>query len=125
MSDVSNVIDGYVAIWNETDPARRRAINARTWSSDASYLDPMLAGDRPDGIDAMIAAVHQQLPGHQLRLAGPVDAHHDRVRFAWEIVGPDDAPVFAGVDFGTLASDGRLRAITGFLDRVPEQYLKR
>ncbi len=29
-------------------------------------------------------------------------------------------PVFAdGVDFGVLAADGRLRAITGFIDHAP------
>jgi hypothetical protein len=41
------------------------------------------------------------------------------VRFAWDLVGPHDGtPVAAGVDFATVADDGRLRAVTGFLDPV-------
>jgi hypothetical protein len=49
-----------------------------------------------------------------------VDVHHDRVRFRWKAV-PDggEEPVAAGTDFGVLASDGRLRAVTGFLDQMP------
>jgi hypothetical protein len=81
MSYATHVIDRYIAIWNETDPARRRELIAQTWSEDASYLDPLMAGDGAEGIDAMIAAVQQQFPGHQFRLLGDVDTHHDRVRF--------------------------------------------
>jgi hypothetical protein len=121
MSDVTTVVDRYFAVWNEADPARRQDLIARTWSDDASYRDPLLSADGPEGIDTMVGAVHEQLPGHRFRLAGAIDSHHDRVRFAWELVGPqDDAPVYAGVDFGVIAPDGRLQAITGFLDRVPE-----
>jgi hypothetical protein len=49
---------------------------------------------------------------------GP-DAHHDRVRFAWTRVGANGGEaVAAGVDFATLGEDGRLRAVTGFLEGV-------
>ena len=43
----------------------------------------------------------------------------NRVRFAWELAADGQPPLVAGVDFGVLAPDGRLRTITGFLDRVP------
>jgi hypothetical protein len=76
-----------------------------------------MSGDGPDGIDAMIAAAQQQFPGHRFELAfGPV-AHNDFVRFAWRLVGSNGGgAVAAGVDFGLLAEDGRLRAVTGFLE---------
>ena len=47
---------------------------------------------------------------------GP-DAHNDVVRFAWTLRG-DAGPVGAGVDFATVAPDGRLRNVTGFLETV-------
>jgi len=120
MSDAAGTVERYLAIWNETDPAQRRAMIAQTWSDDASYLDPMMAGDGPDGIDAMIAGVQQQATGLQFRQVGTVDSHNDRVRFSWELVGPNGGePVYAGTDFATLAADGRLQTVTGFLDRVP------
>jgi hypothetical protein len=47
--------------------------------------------------------------------AGP-DAHHDRVRFTWQLVAESGDAVATGVDFATVADDGRLRAVTGFLE---------
>jgi hypothetical protein len=52
-------------------------------------------------IAAMIGGAQQQFPGHRFELASGPDAHHDRVRFAW-----------------TLTGDGRLQAVTGFLEPV-------
>ena len=115
MTDISAVIDNYIAAWNEADPGRRRAIVADTFADDATYLDPLMSGEGHSGIDAMIGAAQQQFPGHRFELAMGPDAHNDRVRFAWSLVG-DGAPVAAGVDFATVADDGRLRAVTGFLE---------
>ncbi len=118
MNDVIPTIDRYVASWNETDPARRRALIAQTWTEDARYLDPVLSGDGHDGIDAMIARFQAAYAGNQVRRTSDVDAHHDRVRFGFEI-GPDGGPALAGgLDIGELAGD-RLRSITGFLDFAP------
>jgi hypothetical protein len=120
MSDVTQVVDRYIAIWNETNPGRRRDLIARTWTEEASYLDPLMKGEGADGIDAMIAAAQQQFPGHQFRLLGNVDSHNDRVRFSWELTpGDGQPPLVAGTDFGVVASDGRLQTVTGFLDQAP------
>ena len=120
MTEIDQLIDRYIAIWNETDPERRRDLIAQTWSEDASYLDPLLSGDGNDGIDAMIRGVQERFPNHRFRRTGEIDVHHDRVRFAWEVVPPEgQAPLVAGVDFGVVAADGRLQTITGFLDQAP------
>src|SRR5262245_14083561 len=119
MNDIPSLIDAYIATWNEGDPERRRALVAQTFTEDGSYVDPLMTGAGQDGIDAMVAGAQQQFPGHRFELAGGPDAHHDRVRFAWRLVaGHGGAQVAAGVDFGTLAADGRLSAITGFLEQV-------
>ena len=116
MTDVTTVIDDYIAIWNEGDAERRRQLVARTWSEDASYVDPLMSGAGQDGIDAMIAAAQEQFPGHRFELVDGPDAHHDRVRFTWQLVAEaGGAPVAVGLDFGTLAPDGRLHSVTGFL----------
>ena len=117
MPQIAAVVDNYIAMWNETAPERRRAIIAETWTDDARYLDPVMSGEGADGIDAMVAAAQQQFPGHRFELTQGPDAHNDRVRFAWKLVGPQNGtPVAAGVDFGTVAADGRLQAVTGFLE---------
>ena len=54
MENLTDLIDRYIAMWNETDAERRRALIAGTWTEDANYLDPVLQGDGPTGIDAMV-----------------------------------------------------------------------
>jgi hypothetical protein len=118
MRDVQDVVDRYIATWNETDPARRRELISRTWTEEGHYLDPLMAGEGQDGIDAMIQAVQTQFPGHRFRRTSKIDTHHDRVRFSWEL-GPEGAsPLAGGLDIGVIA-DGRLRSIIGFLDFAP------
>jgi len=120
MSNFTDLIDRYIAIWNETDARRRRDLIARTWTEDSTYVDPLMRGEGRDGIDAMIQGVQAQFPGLLFRRTSDVDAHNDRVRFAWEL-GPEGAPALAGgVDFGVIAG-GRLQAITGFIDFTPKQ----
>jgi len=120
MADLTALVDRYIAIWNEEDPASRQRLIAQTWTTEARYRDPMLEGDGPAGIDAMTAAVQAQFPGLRFRRTGGVDAHHDQIRFPWEASMNGADPVIAGVDFGVVAKDGRLAAITGFLDLAPD-----
>lgn len=118
MSQVYNVVEGYIASWNETDAVRRHELIAQTFTEDARYRDPLMEGQGQDGIDAMIAAAQKQFPGFTFRLVGEVDSYGDRVRFSWAL-GSVEAPEFVmGSDFGVLY-EGRLREITGFLDKAP------
>jgi hypothetical protein len=119
MNNLTDLIDGYIAMWNETDAERRRDLIARTWTEAASYLDPVMQGEGQAGIDAMVQGVQERFPGYRFRRTSEVDGHHDRVRFAWEL-GPEGGPALAGgVDFGLVAED-RLQAITGFFDFAPK-----
>jgi hypothetical protein len=92
-------------MWNETNPTRRRKVIEATWTSDASYVDPMFDAEGLGALDAMVV-VHKQFLGHRFRPSGVVDIHNDHARWGWELVGPDDGPtVAADVDFAVLAPD--------------------
>ena len=120
MNAVNDVIANYIAAWNETDPARRRAIIARTWSDDGSYLDAHRAGAGHDAIDAMIGATQERSAGYRFRLGSGIEAHNGRVRFSWAAGGTPEAPLFfAGTDFAVEAADGRFLSVTGFVDAMP------
>jgi hypothetical protein len=114
MTDITIVVDRYIAAWNEADPDRRRDLVAEAFAEDATYLDPLMEGSGTDGIAAMIGGAQQQFPGHRFELSEGPDAHHDRVRFAWSLVG-EAGPVARGIDFARTAGDGRLSEVTGFL----------
>ena len=120
MYNVTELIDLYIATWNETDANRRCDLIAKTWTEDGSYVDAHRRGTGHENNSAMTQGVQEQLPGYRLRLASAVDAHNDRVRFQWKAGGTAEAPLhFVGTDFGVIANDGRLRSITGFLDEAP------
>jgi SnoaL-like domain len=116
MQDIASTVERYIAMWNETDGERRRALVAETVVDDASYVDPLMTGDGIDGIDAMIAAAQSQFPGHRFTLVGGPDAHHEFVRFSWSLGANGSEPVARGTDFATVAGDGRLATVTGFLE---------
>lgn len=112
------LVDRYIAAWNETDASRRQALIALTFTDDARYLDPVLAGDGHHGIDAMVGAVHAKYPGYRFSRTSEVNGHHDRAMFNWQL-GPKAGPVFVkGVDVVVLSPDGRLAQVDGFFTEV-------
>ncbi len=115
---IESTIEAYVATWNETDPARRRAGIARAWAEAGRYRDPVMASDGHAGMDAMLAGVQAKFPGFVLRRTSKVDAHNGAARFTWSL-GPAAGPsVVEGVDFCALAPDGRLVEVFGFIDKM-------
>ncbi|HEX3509709.1 MAG TPA: nuclear transport factor 2 family protein [Solirubrobacteraceae bacterium] len=116
MPDNDTLVHDYIQMWNEPDAERRRALVAETVTEDASYVDPLMAGDGIDGIAGMIAGAQAAYPGHRFELLAGPDAHNGRVRFSWTLVSGDGDRVAVGHDFATLADDGRMSSITGFLD---------
>ena len=116
MSDITTTVTDDLAAFNATDPGERRALVAKAFADDTSYVDPVMAGRGTDELAAMIGGAQEQFPGCTFRLASRPDAHYDRVRFSWHLVADDAGTHLAtGHDFATVASDGRLQDVTGFL----------
>ncbi len=119
MSDVKDLVERYLAIWNERDAGARRAAVDGLCAEDATYTDPLVDVAGRDAIDAVIGAVQQRFPDFVFRLAGDVDAHHDLARFTWELGPEDGEAVVVGFDVAVLTGDGRIGKVHGFLDKVP------
>jgi hypothetical protein len=102
------VIDRYFAMWNATDAAQRRDLIAQTYTEDANYIDPLMQSQGREGIDAMVAGVQAQFTSHTLRLTSAVDAHHDRVRFTWDLAPNGGAALVKGTDFAVIVG-GKLQ----------------
>ncbi len=98
MSGFDSLIQRYITVWNETDTAARRRSVEQVWAPGARYIDPLVVAQGHDAIDATIHAVQAQFPGLVMRLAGPVDAHHDQARFTWALGPPNGEPLVIGFD---------------------------
>ncbi|MFE9116296.1 nuclear transport factor 2 family protein [Streptomyces sp. NPDC007172] len=110
----------YFEAWNADSAESIAKAVAAGWTEDGTYTDPLVEVAGHDGIAAVITGARARFPGFAFRPLGAVDGNHDIARFGWELVSVADgsAPV-AGFDVITLAEDGRIRSVAGFLDRVP------
>lgn len=120
ITDPAGLAERYLAVWNEKDAGERARALGELFAEDCSYTDPLADVRGHAGLTAVIEGVRGQFPGFALRLAGSVDAHHNTARFTWELApeGGGEAPV-VGFDVVTTDEQGRIRAVYGFLDRVP------
>jgi len=120
-TDLSALIDRYIGIWNETDPAARRTLIEQTWAEDATYRDPVLDGSGRDGIDAMVAGFQQAYPAHTFVLDGANRLDASAHRFGWRLLGPTGELQMTGQDVYELDAEGLLQSIVGSFDQpVPQ-----
>ncbi|QLH24963.1 nuclear transport factor 2 family protein [Streptomyces sp. Rer75] len=119
MTDYDTAVARYFEAWNATGPEALAKAVAAAWTEDGGYTDPLADVRGHEQLAAVIAGAHEQFPGFVFRPLGSVDGHHAIARFSWELVAPDGSAPVAGSDVITLAEDGRIRSVLGFLDRVP------
>jgi hypothetical protein len=116
---MSDLIERYLACWNETDAATRRTLVDDLWAADAEYTDPLAEARGRDAIDATIGAVQAQFGGLVFTPVGAPDSHHNQTRFQWGL-GPAGAePIIVGFDVAVTDADGQITTVFGFLDKVP------
>lgn len=118
MNDANTNAERYLAIWNETDAARRRALIAESWSKAATYIDPLMRGEGHEQINSLVEAVQSRFPGFRFALIGAADGYGDNLRFSR--LGPENGDaLIKGTDFAELEG-GKLKSVRGFIDLLPE-----
>jgi hypothetical protein len=122
-SALADLVAGYLACWNSTDPDERQRSIEVTWSADATMTDPLVDAAGHEALAETFALFHQMYPGHSFRRQGGIDAHHRLARWGWEMVDPAGAVVLDGVDVALLTEDGeRLAYVAGFFGaQVPAE----
>jgi len=110
------IVEKYLAAWNERDAAARSAAIGNAFGPGATYKDPLMQGAGHAALDAMIAGAQDHFPGMRFELAGTPASHNDMVRFSWTLAAPGAQPVARGTDLAVLGEDGRFTSVTGFLD---------
>lgn len=118
-TDYTAVVERYLAAWNETDAVKRHVLLEAAFADDVTYTDPLASIEGRDALDMVIGAVQGQFAGLVFSVGGPVDGHHDIVRFTWNLGPEGGEALVVGFDVAQLAADGRMRRVSGFLDKVP------
>jgi hypothetical protein len=110
----NDIIEAYIAAWNEPDAGKRKVLIDKCWADDGLYCDPQADIRGRDALDATIAGFHAQAPGARIDITSTVDQHHNQLRFLWAFRTADGNTPIEGIDVGELAPDGRLSRIVGF-----------
>jgi SnoaL-like domain len=116
--DLTAIVDAYFAMWNEDDTAKRARHIETAWTDSGRYVDPARDARGYSALNEMVSAARPHFPGHIVKRTSAIDAHHDQIRFSWDVVGPDGSVPVAGIDVGVRAPDGRLERITGFFGEL-------
>jgi hypothetical protein len=123
------IVDRYVAVWNETDPSRRAGIVRTLWTDDAVHLlqppkeiadgaasvgffDLVLEARGHAALDRRVTRAHQEFVGDghfTFRSRGDAERLRNVVKFRWEMVDRDTGEVAGvGLQFLVLGPDGRI-----------------
>jgi hypothetical protein len=103
-----------IAAWNEIDPVKRDKILRPVWADDATYTDPTVHTVGRDALVAHIGTVCARFPGSAIVMTSGIDVHHNVLRFTWKRILADGTSRPEGIDFGEIASDGKIQRIVGF-----------
>lgn len=113
-TQTQTLVDRYFDCWNSTTAEDRAAAVSETWTEDGTNTDPMGDVTGHDALLDMFAGTQAMYPGHTFRQVGAVDAHHNLVRWGWEMIDTEGTKVLDGIDVAEVASDGRLSRLAGF-----------
>jgi SnoaL-like domain len=119
MAALEQVLLAYVAAWNEADEEKRRMLLETSWAENGIYSDPTAQVSGREALFQHLGRLLQQYIGHRVLLTSGVDEHHGLLQFTWARIGPDGRSIRNGIDFGEVATDGRLLCITGFFGPPP------
>jgi hypothetical protein len=118
---LATTVDTHLAGYCEPDPGARRRLLDQVWAPEAALIDPPLEGVGVAAIAGLVDAVLAHYPAHRFVRTTEVDAHHDFVRYGWELRAPDGVAAVSGLDFAELDATGRITRIVGFFgDLVPD-----
>jgi hypothetical protein len=136
MTDISELANRYVAVWNEPDPELRRQGVVGLWTADgvqkleppqdvrdaaaALVVNPIFESRGHDALEARVARAYEEFiaPG-EFVFQRRDDAARvgDVVKFRWEMVRKENGETAAvGLEFLVLDGDGRIRLDYQFIE---------
>lgn len=104
------VLEGYVAAWNETDPTRRGELVRRWLAEDFAFSGPTGTFRGHRAIEDLIEAIRSRMPGAGVVMTG-VETKGGDIQFAWQVRSAQGGVVMQGTDRVVVGDDGRLAAI--------------
>ena len=112
MSELNQLVNRYIALWHEPDAELRRQSITELWMEDGAQFTRLREIRGYQALEERVSTAYEKFvktEGFLFRLSSDVDAHHNAVKFTWEMVpaaGGEAAAV--GTIFLLLSDDGRI-----------------
>jgi hypothetical protein len=114
MSDLTSVVNRYMAVWNEPDVTIRLKRIRELWTEDGATCHRLLDARGYDVIEACVRDAHEKWVrdgGYVFKARPNVVEHHNVVKFNWEMVPANGGEIASvGFDFFILTDDGRIQS---------------
>jgi uncharacterized protein len=112
-NNLNELMNRYMGLWNEPDAELRRKSITELWVEDGAQFTSQNEYHGYKALEGRVEAAYEQFVekgGFVFRLAGDINAHHDAVKFNWEMVPAAGGEAAAtGLIFLLLSDDGRIR----------------
>jgi hypothetical protein len=119
-SDLAELANRYVAVWNEPDRLARRNGVEKLWARDGMHFTPTREFKGQDALEARVEEAYTMFvrdQGFVFRVSGEPLGHHGVVKFHWVMVDPKSAAVRAvGSDVLRLDEGGRIACDHQFIE---------
>ncbi len=123
MTDYKQLVDRYVAMWNEPDTEDRRKMIAALWTEDCLHANKRAEWRGHMAMDERVTVSYEKSirdGGNVFVAAGNVDGYRNVVRFNWYMKRAASGAIAAqGFELLVLADDGRIAADYQFIDPTP------
>jgi hypothetical protein len=120
MSYAEDLARRYVHIWNEADPAARRAQVKALWIENGTHYVRTREVHGHADLEVRVATSHQTNVAERnywFEVDGGVEQLRDMVKFNWRMAGKGGGAIAAtGLIVALLADDGRIRIDYQFID---------
>lgn len=115
----TEVVQAYKAAWNEDDKSRRSQLLETSMIESGSFVSPLGEHVGRDAVSNLIGRFRRRSPGESFDITSAVDAHHNVMRFRWEVRATDGSVIAIGIQFAEAAEDGRLSRVVAFFGPSP------
>ena len=110
--DAQQLADRYAAVWNEPDPAVRRAEIEQLWRPDGEHFVKTKEARGYAALEERVSGAYDKnvrIGGHTFRAVRNAQGLHDVITFNWEMIEPATLEVLAvGLEFLRVDADGRI-----------------
>jgi hypothetical protein len=138
MTTPTELVERYVAMWNDADPDARSAAVHELWAQDGAhilqlpdqmlgeakrigFINPVLEARGHNALEARVTRAHQEFVASgefRFRPCGRAVQVGEVIKFGWEMVpAAGGNPAATGLEFLLLDAQGRIRCDYQFIER--------